>query len=243
VLLRNDAPSRALEGLESYREVAHGRLPDTIDYEEHGTRFEIDLEGGQKTGWYFDHRRNRARFLRHVGGRRVLDLFSYTGAWGIEAAVAGASEVLCVDSSPAAVAQVAHHARLNGVDRRVAAERADVFQCLRDLRAGGRRFDVIVADPPAFIRRKKDAAKGLEAYRRLNGLAMQLLADGGLLVSASCSFHLGREKLLEILARVAGGVRRRAIVLEEGGQDADHPIHPGLPESGYLKAFFVHVTD
>ncbi len=148
-----------------------------------------------------------------------------------------------MDTSAPALEQVSHHASLNGVAERVRTERMDVFECLRGLRAAGERFDIVVADPPAFIRRKKDAPKGFEAYRRLNGLAMQILAPGGLLVSASCSFHLPREKLVEILARVSGGLGRRAMIVGEGQQDADHPVHPALPETGYLKTFFVRVED
>ncbi len=243
VYLKNDTAARELEGLELYAESAYGELPESLHYEEHGAHFEISPRLGQKTGWFFDHRANRRRLIPACEGRRVLDLFSYTGAWGIQAAVAGAREVLCVDTSAPALEQVSHHASLNGVAERVRTERMDVFECLRGLRAAGERFDIVVADPPAFIRRKKDAPKGFEAYRRLNGLAMQILAPGGLLVSASCSFHLPREKLVEILARVSGGLGRRAMIVGEGQQDADHPVHPALPETGYLKTFFVRVED
>jgi len=243
VYLKNDTSARDLEGLEPYAESAYGDLPETVHFEENGAHFEVSPRVGQKTGWFFDHRANRRRILPVCDGQRVLDLFSYTGAWGVQAAAAGARDVLCVDSSAPAIEQVGRHAALNGVEDRVKAERMEVFECLRALRAAGERFDVVIADPPAFIRRKKDAAKGFEAYRRLNGLAMQLLSPGGLLVSASCSFHLPREKLIEILARVSGGLGRRAMVVGEGHQDADHPIHPALPESCYLKTFFVRVEE
>lgn len=243
VYLKNDTGARELEGLEMYAESAYGELPESIHYEEHGARFEVAPRRGQKTGWFFDHRANRRRVLAEAEGCRVLDLFCYTGAWGIQTAVAGAREVLCVDTSGAAVEQVARHAALNGVAERVFTERADAFECLRALRAAGERFDLVIADPPAFIRRKKDSTKGFEAYRRLNGLAMQLVNSGGMLVSASCSFHLPREKLIEIIARVSGGLGRRSVIVGEGHQDVDHPVHPAVPETSYLKTFFVRVED
>lgn len=242
VFLKNESGSRELEGLDTYSDVVHGALPDAIAYEENGARFEISPGTGQKTGWFFDHRANRQRLLRYVAGKRVLDLFSYTGAWGVQAAVAGAAEVTCVDSSAPALAQAEHHAGLNGVSDRMQFKKGDVFDVLRDLRAANEQFDVIIADPPAFIRRRKDNDKGFEAYRRVNGLSMQLLRDDGLLVSASCSFHLSREKLGEIIARVSGPLPRRAMIVEEGHQDVDHPVHPALVETSYLKALFVRMA-
>lgn len=242
VYFKNDSGARELEGLEAYREEVYGTLPDGIHYEEHGANFEISPSTGQKTGWFFDQRANRRRVLPHVQGKRVLDLFSYTGAWGIQCAVAGAREVVCVDTSQPALTQVEHHAGLNGVAARVRAERGDAFEYLRKLRADGERFDVVIADPPAFIRRKKDSASGFEAYRRLNGLAMQVLGHDGLLVATSCSYHLPREKLVEIVARVSSGIGRRAAIVEEGHQDIDHPILPALPETGYIKALFVRLA-
>jgi len=247
IFLKNDSPARRLEQLAQYTEVVCGELPDIILYEEHGARFEISPAGGQKTGWFFDHRANRGRLARHVRvlgagreqGPRVLDLFSYTGAWGVQCATAGAEEVICVESSARAVEHTVRHAELNGVGERVQAVRSDVFDFLRQARSEGQRFDVVVADPPAFIRRKKDFESGLEAYRRLNGLALQVLAPGGMMVSASCSHHLEPGKLREIIARVASGVRRHVVIVGQGHQDIDHPVLPGLPESDYLKAFFL----
>jgi 23S rRNA (cytosine1962-C5)-methyltransferase len=242
IFLKNDIASRELEGLTLYTETVHGDLPSAIPYEENGARFEISPGAGQKTGWFFDHRANRARAMWEVKGKRVLDLFCYTGSWGIQAAVAGAKEVFSVDSSQPALDQVAHHAALNSVEERVHIERGDAFEVLRQLRAAGERFDVIIADPPAFIRRKKDSTSGYEAYRRLNGLAMQLLGSDGLLISASCSYHLSREKLVEILARVSGPLGRRAMIVAEGHQDLDHPMHPALLETNYLKTLFLRLS-
>ena len=239
VVLRNDTPARTLEGLEASTEVAGEPIGETITVEEGGGVFEAAPLSGQKTGWYYDHRANRARLASRVAGKRVLDLYSYTGAWGIQCALGGASEVHCIDSSANAIELVERNADRNGVADRVRAERSDAVRALKNLRAAGERFDVVVLDPPAFIRRRKDRIKGFEAYRRVNGLAVQLLAPGGWLVSASCSAHLERTKHLEIIARVSHPFNLHPRVMEEGGQDRDHPVHPALPETGYLRAFFV----
>ena len=239
VVLRNDIPVRALEGLDASVEVVGEAIGDTITLEEGGGTFEAAPLAGQKTGWYYDHRSNRARLASRVAGKRVLDLYSYTGAWGIQCALGGASEVHCIDSSANAVDLVTRNAARNGVADRVRAERADAVRALKALRSAGERFDVVILDPPAFIRRRRDRIKGFEAYRRANGLAVQLLAPGGWLVSASCSAHLERAKHLEIIARVSYPFGLHPRVVEEGGQDRDHPVHPALPETSYLRAFFV----
>jgi len=239
VVLRNDLPARALEGLEAAVETVRGEPPQWVGLEENGVRFEASPLHGQKTGWYFDHRLNRARLVRYVREARVLDAFSYTGAWGIQAACAGAREVLCVDSSEPALAQVRRHAELNGVSPAVATRRGDVFEVLKDLAQAGERFAVVVLDPPAFIRRKRDAASGGEAYRRLNRLALRVLATDGVLASASCSTHLARERLLELVAAAGRDAGRELQVLEHGAQGPDHPVHPALPESAYLKLYLL----
>ena len=172
----------------------------------------------------------------------MLDCFSYLGGFGIQAALGGAPSVLCLDSSESALAGAMRNAELNGVGDRVGVRRGDVFDSLRALRAEEQRFDVVVVDPPAFMRRRKDRRAGLEAYRRLNRRAMQVLADDGLLLSASCSFHLSAAEHQEIVAGAASDVGRWAQILERGHQAADHPIHPGLPESEYLKALLVRVA-
>lgn len=241
VVLRNDVASRPLEGLASYVEVAYGEVPSVLAFSENGARFEISPLEGQKTGWYYDHRSNRARLADRAKGRSVLDCFSYVGGFGVQAALGGASSVLCLDSSASALTRVTHNAGLNGVVDRVEVRRGDVFDSLRALRGEERRFDVVVVDPPAFMRRKKDRRAGLEAYRRLNRRAMQILEDDGLLLSASCSFHLGPQEHQGVVAAAAADVGRWIQILERGHQGADHPVHPGLPESDYLKALLVRV--
>ena len=235
ILLRNDSPLRALEGLDSAVETVHGTLPERLAIDEGGLRFEVAASGGQKTGWFFDQRPNRDRLLRYASGKRVLDLFSYVGAWGLRAAAAGASEVLCVDSSAPALAQLAANAAANGLDDRVATRRGDVFEVLRALREAGARYEVVVVDPPALIKRGKDLKAGLEAYRRLNRLALQVLAPGGVILTSSCSFHLARDELRGALERAARQVDVELQSLEQGHQGPDHPVHPAIVETDYLK--------
>jgi 23S rRNA (cytosine1962-C5)-methyltransferase len=208
ILLRNDTASRSLEGLPSYVETVGGEVPERMEVSENGVRFDVALRQGQKTGWFFDHRENRGRLRRYVPGSRVLDVFSYVGAWGVQAAAAGAERVVCVDSSAAALDSMRSSALLNGVSDRVEALRGDAFEVLAALREGGERFDVVVLDPPGFIKRRKDARQGEQAYLRINKLAMDLIADGGIIVSASCSHHLSREKLQDVMLRASRELRR-----------------------------------
>lgn len=241
VLLRNDSPIRELEGLPGYVEEVLGQVPEQVDLEENSVRFRAALAAGQKTGWYYDHRDNRARLARYVSGRRVLDVFSYIGAWGVQAAVAGAAEVVCVDGSRTALDQLAANARLNNVAERVHGDQADAFEALKSLREARERFDVVVLDPPAFIKRRKDVKEGVEAYRRLNQLAMRVLSKDGILVSASCSFHLQRAELQRLILQSARHLDRSVLLLEQGGQGPDHPVHPAIPETDYLKALIARV--
>ena len=174
-------------------------------------------------------------------GRRVLDVFCYLGGWGLAAAKTGATEVLCVDSSAPALELLRRSAEANGLDQ-VRTERADAFDALATLRAAGEKFDVVVIDPPAFIKRRKDIPKGQAAYRKLNQLAMQVLARDGVLVSCSCSHHLAQEYLMLAIQQSARHLDRFAQIVEVGGHAPDHPIHPAIPETRYLKALFCRVV-
>jgi len=240
IVLRNDSPIRALERLDSYVETI-GELPDEVGVVENGARFVVPVTTGQKTGWFYDHRLNRERMRHYVRDKRVLDVFSYIGAWGVEAAVAGAAEVVCVEASATAAEQVRANAALNGAAERVTATTGDAFDTLKALRAEREKFDVVILDPPSFIKRKKDLKTGLEAYERLNRQAMQVLAKDGVLISASCSFHLQRDALLGVLLKASRHVDRALQVLEQGHQGPDHPMHPAIPETDYLKAFIARV--
>lgn len=242
IVLRNDSRSRETEGLQGYVEIASGTLPDTVLMEENDTRFEIDVIGGQKTGWFYDHRMNRARMRDYVKGRRVLDVFSYIGGWGIQALTAGASEVTCVDASASALDRLQHNAGLNNVGQQVISLEGDAFEALKALREDRQRFDLVIVDPPAFIKRKKDTKQGLIAYRRINQLAMQLLDKEGYLVSGSCSYHLDARQLRDSLLKASRHIDRNAQILEQGHQGPDHPVHPAITETDYLKALFLRLT-
>jgi 23S rRNA (cytosine1962-C5)-methyltransferase len=240
MLWKNDAGARDLEGLPRYEQVAFGQPPTVLEVEEGGLRFQAPVSGGQKTGWFFDQAANRLALRKYVGGARVLDVFSYLGAWGLGALRAGATEATCVDSSAAALELLQANAAANGL--KPAMMRGDAFDVLESLHAEGKRFDVVVVDPPAFIKRKKDAPKGEAAYKRLNQLAMQVLERDGFLVSCSCSHHLEAGSLVDAIQRAARHLNRFAQIVEVGGQAPDHPIHPAIPETRYLKAFFARVT-
>jgi 23S rRNA (cytosine1962-C5)-methyltransferase len=240
MLWKNDAGVRELEGLPSYVATAFGDLPESVEVEEGGVTFRIPIGGGQKTGWFFDQAANRLALRKYVGGARVLDVFSYLGAWGLGALRAGATEVTCVDSSATALEGLQAAAAANGM--KPTTLRGDAFDVMETLHAQKRRFDVVVIDPPAFIKRKKDIPKGEAAYRRLNQLAIQLLERDGILVSCSCSYHLDPQQLLAAIQRGARHLDRFAQVVEVGGQSPDHPIHPAIPETRYLKAYFCHIV-
>ncbi|MFZ4703463.1 MAG: class I SAM-dependent rRNA methyltransferase [Candidatus Methylumidiphilus sp.] len=243
IVLKNTSSLRQLEGLEEYTKLVSGELAGPVGIEENGVKFHADVLGGQKTGWFFDHRYNRALASRLAKDQSVRDLFSYTGAWGIQAAVAGAAEVDCVDGSDAAISLARENAKLNGVAEKVSYEHSDVFDFLKLAREEHRKYGLIILDPPALIKRKKDVKAGIEAYRRLNQGALQLLAPGGVLVSASCSHHLHREVLHDMLRAAARHGDRHMAFIAQGGQGPDHPIHPAIPETEYLKAFFCSVSE
>ena len=241
VLWKNDSAIRELEGIERYVETALGQVPDMVEVPEGGVAFRVPLASGQKTGWYFDQAANRALFARHARDARVLDVFSYAGSFGLQAARAGASEVTCVDSSESALAAAGATATANGLD--VELMKGDAFDMLEALHADRRKFDLIVVDPPAFIKRRKDHPKGLAAYRRLNQLAMQLLDRDGLLLSCSCSYHLAPGELTDAVQRASRHLARFAQLIAVGAQAPDHPVHPAVDETRYLRAFLFRVVD
>lgn len=243
ILLKNDNPQRELEGLSMVTELAYGELPEQLIIEENNAQFQIDIVGGQKTGWFYDHRSSRADLAKIASGKTVLDLFSYAGAWGIPAAMNGAEQVTCVDASAGAIALAEQNAQLNLVSDKMQFVQSDVFEFLKQARLDHLRFDIIVLDPPALIKRKKDFKAGYEAYRRLNHLALQVLAKDGILVSASCSYHLSKANLHEILRSSARHIDRNITVLTTGGQAPDHPIHLSIPETEYLKTFVCAVSE
>ncbi|HSB97287.1 MAG TPA: class I SAM-dependent rRNA methyltransferase, partial [Spongiibacteraceae bacterium] len=238
ILLKNDSRVRASEELPEYVKVAFGEVPEQVELIENGCRFAAPVYHGQKTGWFYDHRNARARLAAYSKGRRVLDVFSYIGGWGIQAALGGASEVTLLDSSASALQLAQHNAELNGVGDKVKTLEGSAFDVLKNLHDAEERFDTIILDPPAFIPRRKDIRAGETAYRRINELAIRLLNRDGFLISASCSLHLTRNSLTDILRASARHLDRQLQILEQHGQGADHPVHPAIAETDYLKSVF-----
>jgi 23S rRNA (cytosine1962-C5)-methyltransferase len=245
VVWKNDSSARELEGLEPFVGVfADGERsapPDEVTVREQGLEFQAPLAKGQKTGWFYDQAINRERLRRYLpAGARVLDVCSYVGAWAITALKAGAGSAACVDSSATALQFVARNARAQGVA--VETIQDDAFDALKGLHDHGARFDVVILDPPAFAKRKKDAPQAQAAYRKLNQLALALIERDGLLVSCSCSYHMGADELASAIQTAARHTSRFVQILELGGQSPDHPVHPAIPETRYLKSFFCRVT-
>ena len=242
LLFKNDSAAREMEGLRGYVEVVKGSFDKPALVIEDGLEFEAPLAEGQKTGWFFDQAANRRALSKYLPpGGRVLDVFSYVGAWGVRAAHHGAREVTCVDSSSAALDFAAANALRNRV--KLVTRKGDAFDVLEEFAKEGARFDVVIVDPPAFAKRKKDLPKALAAYKRLNQLAIQVLAAEGVLVSCSCSFHVSAEELQDAIAKAARGAGKHVQILEMGGQAPDHPVHPAIPETRYLKAYFCRINE
>jgi 23S rRNA (cytosine1962-C5)-methyltransferase len=239
---KNDSSARAMENLPEYADLGVGEpASEPLIVREAGLEFECDPIGGQKTGWFYDQRGNRDCLAHLVKGKRVLDMFSYLGGWGLRAAAYGASEVVCVDASQPAVDLIARNIERNGFADRVKAVRADAFDYLKALREQRERFDVVILDPPAFVKRKKDLAEGRVAYRRLNELGMQALERDGILITCSCSYHMPRSVLLDGVQKGARHLDRQAQLLWHLQQGPDHPGHPAIVETEYLKGFVFRI--
>ncbi len=242
ILVKNDGKMRAVEGLDNYVKVAFGEVPDMVRLVENNVQFDAPLMTGQKTGWFYDHRPNRALAAHYCEGKTVLDVFSYLGGWGLTAAAAGATSVTCVDASQPALDGVMANAQLNQFADRVSTIAGDAFAVLDQLHKEKHRFDVVIVDPPAFIARRKDIGAGERAYQKLNDAAMKLVAHGGLLVSASCSMHLEHDRLRDIIRSSARRLDRHAVIIAEGSQGADHPVLPAVVETRYIKAIFAQIS-
>ena len=241
ILLRGDSRARKEQNLESQAQVVFGEVPKRVELIENGVKFLVPVFDGQKTGWFFDHRSSRGRLQDYVKGKRVLDVFSYIGGWGIQACAFGAREVCFVDSSQSALDGVLDNARLNRCEDRVEVVKGSADKALLMLAEQGRHFDVVIVDPPAFIQRKKDIKQGMKAYQRINEAALKLIGDGGTLVSASCSMHLSAADLCTVVNNAAQRVGVSVRILEQGHQAMDHPIHPTIPETEYIKTVFIDV--
>ncbi|MDB5415966.1 MAG: class SAM-dependent rRNA methyltransferase [Rubritepida sp.] len=235
ILARNDSAVRALEGLPQETTLLHG-TEARARVEEGGLAFEVDLLSGQKTGWFFDQRENRARVASIAAGATVLDAFCHTGGFGLLAADGGASAVTLLDRSQPALDLALASAEANGLAERVTAQRGEALEALERMVAAKTTFDIVVADPPAFAKSRKDIPAALRAYQRLARLCAQLVAPGGYLFIASCSHHAAPVEFAEAVAQGVWRAKREARLLASTGAGPDHPVHPMLPESAYLKA-------
>lgn len=243
VLLRNDVPSRTLEGLDAYVRSVSGDIPRRVQLEENGAIYFADLLGGQKSGWYYDQRANRAYMADLARDARVLDAYCYTGGFGVLAALRGAKQVVGLDSSEAALSLAADAAAANGVGEVCRFVKCDVFEQLERLAQSQERFDVVICDPPPFVPARKDLEPGARAYRKLARLAAQLVAPGGFLFLASCSHNMPAERFAAECAAGISRARRNAALVHEAGAGPDHPVHPMLPETAYLKALVYAVGE
>jgi 23S rRNA (cytosine1962-C5)-methyltransferase len=236
IVLRNDGPARALEGLPQEVRVALGAVDGPVPVEENGAGFLADVLAGQKTGWFFDQRDNRAFVARLCAGARALDLYCYSGGFSIAAARAGAASVTGIDRSEAALTLAGETAERNGVAGICEFRRAEVFAEAASLAGAGERFDVVIADPPAFARSRRDVPAALRGYRKLARLAAGLTAPGGFVFIASCSYNVGAADFAEAVRRGLADAGRTGRILREAGAGPDHPVHLALPESAYLKS-------
>lgn len=242
IVLRNDSPVRELEGLQLYKKVIKGEISYPVTMTESGIELTIDPLQGQKTGAFLDQRFNRAEFASLITeGSRGLDLFCYTGSWGLHALKSGASEVTFVDSSNSALQLTESNWRLNGSKGKAEFVRADVFDFLKQQSQNGLYYDFIILDPPAFVKGKTHLKEGTKAYVELNSLSLGLLKKGGILASSSCSHHISRSQFIEILQKAAKQQGRFLRILAHRTQPVDHPILINVPETEYLKCVFAEV--
>ncbi len=241
ILMKNDGKMRSVEGLDSYVEEVYGAVPREAFIQENNVLFQVPVWDGQKTGWFYDHRENRKTMQGFCDGKRVLDVFSYIGGWGVQAAFAGATDVTFIDASDTALQHVEANLQLNQYEGHSSLMHGDAFEAMQSLIADKERFDVVVMDPPAFIARRKDIKAGEGAYHRANQLALRLVAKGGILVTGSCSMHLQESRLHDIVRSNTRSLERFSQLIYRGTQAPDHPVHPSIEETEYLKALFYRV--
>ena len=243
IILKNDTPARELEALEQVVRVAQGDMPDSIQIIENDTPFFVDLMEGQKTGWFFDQRENRAWAAMLARGGSLLDVFCHTGGFGVTAGRAGAESVTFVDSSAAALEMAKKNAALNGIEKKCQAIEGKAFDVMEKLAATGKKYDMVVVDPPAFIKSRKDMTSGMKGYAKLARLAAPLAQKNGFLFFASCSHHAGVAELSEAVTEGLARAGRAFQIVKISGAAPDHPVHPQLPETGYLKGLTFRFLD
>jgi 23S rRNA (cytosine1962-C5)-methyltransferase len=241
VYLRNDAKSRMLEGLPVEKGFLRGGGDTMVDVQEGPARFQVDIERGQKTGWFCDQRENRLVTARFAAGAEVLEVFAHTGAFGIHAALAGAKSVEGLDVSEDALALARNHAERNKVADRCVYRSADAFEEMRKLERAGRRYGLVLLDPPAFARSKQAVPRALAGYKDVNLLGMRLTKPEGFLITSSCSHHVTDQELWTSIRLAARDAKRQVRLLEQRGQAGDHPILATMPETRYLKCFILQI--
>ena len=232
---RNDVPVRRLEGMEMMTGLLYGEVPDRVMMEENGIRFLVDVKEGQKTGFFLDQKENRAAIAPFVRGKRVLDCFCHTGSFALHAGYYGAAEVTGVDISEYACQCAEENARINGLEKTVRFETANVFDLLSGKSRTGEKYDVIILDPPAFTKSRSTVEKARKGYKEINLRAMKMIEPGGYLITCSCSQHILPGMFQEIILEAAGDARVLLRQAEFRTQGKDHPILPASPETQYLK--------
>ena len=235
IIERNESNLREREGLPMRSGVLRGAAPSSVIIREADLRFEVDLLGGQKTGFYFDQRENRIFMRRFAAGARVLDAYCHDGAFALHAVKAGAAGVLGLDVAPEAVERARHNALLNDLEGRCQFEPMEAGGAMEALHVGNERFDVVILDPPSFTRTKKNVPTAKKGYEEVNRKAIRLLKRGGILATASCSFHITDETFMGCVQEAAFKTSRVLRLLEWRSQAPDHPILPSMPETRYLK--------
>ncbi|MEQ1655411.1 MAG: class I SAM-dependent rRNA methyltransferase, partial [Nitrospira sp.] len=241
IYLRNDPKSRTLEGLPLERGFAKGNGATTVEITEGQAIFRVDMESGQKTGWFCDQRENRLAAARYANGAEVLEAFCHTGAFGIHAALAGATSVEGLDISEDSLVIAREHARRNNVESRCRYRAGDAFDELRSLVKTGKRYDMVMLDPPAFARSQQAVPKALTGYKDINLLGIRLTKPEGFLVTSSCSHHISELQFWDAIRLAARDAKREVRLIEQRGQSGDHPILASMPETRYLKCLILQI--
>jgi 23S rRNA (cytosine1962-C5)-methyltransferase len=237
VVFRQDMGSLKREGLSVSDETeVFGDVANKLSVFENNCEFAIPSTTGQKTGWFYDHRENRAKIAELAKNKSVLDVFSYMGGWGLACMKAGANALTAIDASEKALDHLHESAQLNGFESQVETLQGDAFLAMEALLDESQKFDIVIIDPPAFIKKKKDQRPGEKAYKKINQLGLRLVKPGGYLVAASCSMHLSQERLQQLVQEASRHVDRNLRLVYKAGHPHDHPVHPAIKETEYLKA-------
>ena len=236
---RSDAKVRLQEGVERYKGFIGEPFDTRVEIVENGVRYLVDVKDGQKTGFFLDQKYNRLAIQKLCKGKRVLDCFTHTGSFALNAAVSGASEVLGVDASELGITQARQNAELNGVSGTTSFLCADVFELLPSLEHNGEKFDVVILDPPAFTKSRNSVKNAVKGYREINMRGLKLVKDGGFLATCSCSHFMTPELFTRTIREAAGSVHKRLRQVEYRTQAADHPILWSGDESSYYLKFYI----